>query len=143
MTDELLGVDEAADYLTVSRRTLYRIVKDGDIKPVKMVVGTRFRRKDLDAYLLRQTRGGTEAGPLSYTRFTLYRFYDAEGVLLYVGLTTQGGTRWLTHAKEKSWWLEVATIKVEHLDSLEELVAAELAAIRTEGPRYNVKDVPR
>lgn len=24
MTDELLGVDEAADYLTVSRRTLYR-----------------------------------------------------------------------------------------------------------------------
>jgi excisionase family DNA binding protein len=142
VSDALLDVTQTCEYLGgIGRSTLYRIVKDGRLKPVKMVVGTRFRTQDLDRYLLENTRTGPGVVPLP-RRFTLYRFYDTAGELLYVGITTQGASRWHAHAKDQPWWTEVATIKVEHLSSLEELVPAELQAIRAKNPRYNIKGRP-
>ena len=64
MTPAALGVDDAAKYLGVSRRTLYRISAEcgngPDALPVVHVRGRRvFRTRDLDAYLDRHViRGG-------------------------------------------------------------------------------------
>lgn len=71
-------------------------------------------------------------------RFTLYRFLDCEGALLYVGITATGVSRWAQHAKDKAWWTDVVSVTLEHLESLPELQAAERAAIKTEHPRYNI-----
>lgn len=68
---------------------------------------------------------------------TVYRFFDEAGDLLYVGSTWQPHLRWVGHQR-KSWFLDVATITVEHFADLDEMKRAEWAAIKTERPRHNV-----
>lgn len=38
----------------------------------------------------------------------IYRLYDSDGALLYVGITWNPWVRWRVHKKEKLWWGEVA-----------------------------------
>jgi len=55
-----LKVDEAADYLSVSRATLYRLMASGDLAFVQIHRGHGGRRlavKALDEYLERNTIG--------------------------------------------------------------------------------------
>lgn len=68
----------------------------------------------------------------------LYRFYNRDGRLLYVGITGDIGVRWRAHNKRKPWWTEVATCTVEHFATRADAEAAEITAIRTERPLYNV-----
>jgi predicted GIY-YIG superfamily endonuclease len=67
----------------------------------------------------------------------LYRFFDAGGDLLYVGMTNNPPRRFTEHKTVKSWWFIVATITLEQIDSRTALKCAERAAIRDENPRYN------
>lgn len=71
-------------------------------------------------------------------RNILYRIFDDDGALLYVGATTNPGLRIGTHAQSQPWWDEAAEIKLERFDTLDELIEEEKAAIQIEGPRYNV-----
>lgn len=69
----------------------------------------------------------------------LYRFYDADGVLLYVGISLSAIQRASQHRAEKEWWSSVAHMDVERIDG--DRAAAELAereAIKTERPVHNV-----
>lgn len=49
--NELLDVTQAAEYLTISRATLYREVKRGKIRKAKLGASTRFRKAELERYL--------------------------------------------------------------------------------------------
>lgn len=69
---------------------------------------------------------------------TLYRFYNAAGELLYIGLTTRLPQRFRDHRQSKEWWSQVARIELQHYETHGELVAAEVNAIRQEHPRHNV-----
>jgi predicted GIY-YIG superfamily endonuclease len=71
-------------------------------------------------------------------RTALYRLYDADGHLLYVGVTGDPATRWHGHAHDKGWWPQVALRQVEWKATREEALAAEKEAIYTERPKYNV-----
>lgn len=71
----------------------------------------------------------------------IYRLYDVDSVLLYVGITWNPFNRWTLHARTKSWWLEVASADVRHCRTVREARAQETAAIHTEGPRYNIHQV--
>jgi excisionase family DNA binding protein len=51
LTADLLDVQQAAEYLTVSRATLYREVKRGKLTIVKVRGMTRLRVSELDRYL--------------------------------------------------------------------------------------------
>lgn len=74
----------------------------------------------------------------------VYRFYDTEGALLYVGLTAVGVARWVQHASEQPWWPEVATVTVAHFATVALAADAERRAILAEQPRHNVVHrVPR
>lgn len=48
---ELLDIHETARYLTVSERTVHRLVKDGKLTKQKIRGSTRFRRSEVDRYL--------------------------------------------------------------------------------------------
>lgn len=61
--DELLTLDEAAEYLSVSKPTLYRMLDRGDVKASKVGRQWRFRQSDLDTYLAR--------GPVAFTLSTV------------------------------------------------------------------------
>lgn len=68
----------------------------------------------------------------------LYRLYDREGVLLYIGRTRSIRRRFRTHAAEQPWWPEVASCRTEFLPSYEALCEAERVVkgrwVLTHGP---------
>lgn len=64
--------------------------------------------------------------------------FDADGTLLYVGCTGHLPRRLEQHRGDKPWWVDVATVTVEHYATAELGLAAEAAAIADESPRYNV-----
>jgi len=77
--------------------------------------------------------------PIDFTRRTaLYRFFDIEGQLLYVGVAFNPEERWKDHATFKPWWPLVAEKKVQWFDSRTEALASETQAIRSERPLHNV-----
>ena len=71
-------------------------------------------------------------------RTALYRFYGEDDVLLYVGITNELGQRWSNHARLKPWWPEVVRQEAIWLPTREEAAAAEVTAIKSETPRYNI-----
>lgn len=69
---------------------------------------------------------------------TLYRLFDENGVLPYVGIAGNPGRRLEQHAKTKRWWDEVETVRLKHFPSRAAAVDAEGKAIRAERPRHNI-----
>ena len=68
----------------------------------------------------------------------LYRFYDGEGTLLYVGITKRPPTRFDAHAADKPGWPEVTRIEIEWCESRAEADRRERTAIKSEHPKWNV-----
>lgn len=69
---------------------------------------------------------------------TLYRFFDADGRLLYVGITHRLNERLSAHKRQKPWE-HISKIALEHYESREEAMKAEAHAIKNEGPKWNVQ----
>lgn len=67
----------------------------------------------------------------------LYRHYNAEGVLLYVGISFGALIRNRWHQKHSSWFESVAHITIERYPTQEIAKEAEAAAIIEERPIYN------
>lgn len=84
---------------------------------------------------------GVEPGPHPAQPTTLYRFYDAKGTLLYVGIAGNPGRRFDQHAKGpggKPWWSQVVGSTMEHFPDRATAAAAEVRAIVAESPVHNV-----
>jgi len=74
---------------------------------------------------------------LENRRTALYRFYDADGCLLYVGITHDIEERWAQHAHYKTWWLDAVRHTVDWFGTRTPAHTAEVVAIRDEKPIYN------
>lgn len=76
---------------------------------------------------------------------TLYRFFAANGDLLYVGRTVDARSRWRSHERSKDWFDDVANVTRTKYATAELLADAEVTAIKTERPIHNVvhNDRPR
>jgi excisionase family DNA binding protein len=57
----LFTVEEAQDYLSVSRMTIFRLLKAGDLRRVKIGRVTRIPRASLDAFIEHQETGSYES----------------------------------------------------------------------------------
>jgi predicted GIY-YIG superfamily endonuclease len=68
----------------------------------------------------------------------LYRMFDANEQLLYIGLTNNPKGRFGRHRDTKDWFAQVSRIQLEIFDSRQELVDAERAAIAAEKPLHNI-----
>lgn len=70
----------------------------------------------------------------------LYRFYDSQGTLLYVGISLGAAQRASQHRADKEWWPQVARMDVQHLGNVTrpEAEAIERQAIVDERPKHNV-----
>lgn len=75
-------------------------------------------------------------------RTALYRFFDADGALLYIGITVNVEQRWAEHERSKPWWPQVVEKRVEWFDTRTLALIAELAAIKGERPVHNVAGAP-
>jgi hypothetical protein len=67
----------------------------------------------------------------------LYRHFNDEGALLYVGVSKKGLSRLAQH-QSSPWFHEIAVVTLEHFNSYDAALAAEHAAIERENPPYNV-----
>ena len=71
-------------------------------------------------------------------RTALYWLYDAQNVLLYIGITWQIlPDRMKGHAGEQYWWQEVNHATAIWYETRDEAERAETRAIKAERPKYN------
>lgn len=68
----------------------------------------------------------------------VYRFFDADDQLLYVGITHSLGTRFVAHERSSAWWPLQRSVKVVWRDTRTAALEEERAAIRDEKPLCNV-----
>jgi hypothetical protein len=73
---------------------------------------------------------------------TLYRFFDVAGNLLYVGITNTWYQRFHEHEKKSGWFADVSYVTFEGHETRESVRAAEIQAIKTENPCFNLADNP-
>lgn len=86
--------------------------------------------------LLREVGRASGAGRKS-KRTALYRHFDAEGVLIYVGITDSMPKRTDQHRRNSAWFQFVADTTTEMFDTRTAASNAEREAIKTEGPVFN------
>jgi hypothetical protein len=67
----------------------------------------------------------------------LYRHFDKDGDLLYVGISLSAVDRSKQHRNGSDWWPEVASITVENFASRSAAERAERKAIANERPIHN------
>ncbi|MFE9738848.1 DUF6907 domain-containing protein [Streptomyces sp. NPDC006477] len=75
----------------------------------------------------------------------LYRLYDADDRLLYIGITKNLEQRWTGHRyspTSSKWWPDVVRKAIEWHPTHEAADAAETAAIEAEDPLYNRAKLP-
>jgi predicted GIY-YIG superfamily endonuclease len=73
---------------------------------------------------------------------TLYRFFDTEGRLLYVGISKFFEARLKQHYRNASWFFDSASVTLEHFETREQVEQAEAVAIKTENPVHNKAGKP-
>jgi hypothetical protein len=74
----------------------------------------------------------------------LYRLYDAQGTLLYVGITRRAiRLRMYGHKSRSCWWPEVAGRFLVRYEDRRSAWDAETRAIAGERPQHNVSKTPR
>lgn len=69
---------------------------------------------------------------------TVYRFYSADGALLYIGKTISPRSRLKSHRHGKDWFGDVSRITIEKHATETDALEAERAAIVAERPVHNV-----
>ena len=70
--------------------------------------------------------------------YTLYRAYDSDGILLYIGQSISALTRTGHHAKYASWFRYCYSLTFQRYADKEVLAIAEKTAIEKEKPVFNV-----
>lgn len=68
----------------------------------------------------------------------LYRYYDKDGNLLYVGISISAIVRMSQHRTQSSWFPLAKWSTFENFTSREEVLKAEVQAIINENPIYNI-----
>lgn len=69
----------------------------------------------------------------------LYRHFDGNGNLLYVGVSVSALLRTKAHSLVSAWFGDVRSITVEHFPTMRDALRAEKMAIRRERPKFNKK----
>lgn len=73
----------------------------------------------------------------------LYRFYDSNDRLLYVGITYDLERRWKSHKRNQLWWLDVARKEHVWFPNRAQAEKAEERALRLEKPVWDRSRLPR
>lgn len=69
----------------------------------------------------------------------LYRHFDKDGKLLYVGISKHAISRLSQHEREKHWSNNICSVTIEYFETRKTALQAEERAIRIENPIYNIQ----
>ena len=107
----------------------HRAVAEAEIDWYKVVIEALLNGRELPARPEKSARA---------TAWLVYRHFDADGVLLYVGTSTDWLRRTEEHRREAPWFAEVANITIQRFPTAEEMTSAEKEAVAEEKPLYNL-----
>jgi predicted GIY-YIG superfamily endonuclease len=68
----------------------------------------------------------------------LYKLYDQNNKLLYIGITTDYKVRFKNHANNQSWWNKVSRHWIKKYPSRTSALRAEKRIIARQKPKYNI-----
>jgi predicted GIY-YIG superfamily endonuclease len=71
-------------------------------------------------------------------RCGLYRFYDADRALLYVGISRNLADRWNWHRCKTDWYSRARYVALSFYPDRHDAFRAEASAIRAQNPLFNV-----
>jgi hypothetical protein len=71
--------------------------------------------------------------------YFLYRHYDDQGNLLYVGMSLNAINRLSQHKAASHWYCDIARVDIERHESKGAVLLAENEAILNENPMHNLK----
>src|SRR5262252_1137510 len=120
--------------------SMFKIASRNSQRRVSRVRGFR---SDVDRKLHRkvQRKNAICAATLALQQYeeektpaTLYRHFDVDGHLLYVGVSADASSRSRQHEHGAKWHREIATISLEHFPSRVTALEAERLAIKHEKP---------
>lgn len=69
----------------------------------------------------------------------LYRHFDAEGRLLYVGISLHPIARTKQHTAVSKWAEQIANVTIEYFPTRKEAMEAEVRAVQGENPAHNIR----
>lgn len=72
----------------------------------------------------------------------VYRIYDTEGVLLYIGCTNSPVSRISGHRHSQTWGDQIAHVRYTVFPNRRKALDVERAAIWYENPLHNIRRVP-
>lgn len=73
---------------------------------------------------------------------TVYRYFDVDDLLIYVGVTDRGVKRLHEHADSKPWWHLAVRCTMEHFPDRDAALAHEKELIETLRPPFNEQHNP-
>ncbi len=116
--------------VAVAAHLLWLVAEAGRAEPEPEPVTEPAQGEPLYEPVLTERPEGAEAA--------VYRLYDAEGSLLYVGCTVDPWTRLRAHRRRQPWWDEVVSAELIWFPSVDLAADVEQQAIGTERPVYNI-----
>lgn len=75
--------------------------------------------------------------------YVIYRHFNKDGELLYVGCTGNVFSRTQQHLSGKNWYMEIFNITIEHFSNRKEALKAESIYQKTENPKYCLATLSR
>lgn len=73
----------------------------------------------------------------------VYRLYDANDRLLYVGMGRNPMGRWSSHADQHAWWPSVVRFEVTWYPNRREAAAEERRALKEDDTVHNIHGTPK
>ena len=125
---------EVAELTTLSEATIEEEVRQGRFPAPRMLEEKAlWHVEDLLHWARTRPVVGTEERETE-----LYRHFDAEGRLLYVGVSLSTTVRLMGHKERSEWANRIATITIERFPTRSAALQAERAAIKAEKPLHNI-----
>lgn len=75
-------------------------------------------------------------------RTAVYRLYDADQTLLYVGISRHPELRWVQHAGTQPWWDQVRSVGLAWCTTRDDALLVEKQAMVEERPLHNFVNSP-
>ncbi len=117
---ELMTIEEVADYLRVTEKAVYRLLKRGHIPATKVGRQWRFEKNSIDEWL-RQHSVGTKAAILVVDDEEIVQalFKETLGELGHTVITAETGSEGLELVKQRDFNLAFLDLKMAGMDGAE------------------------
>jgi predicted GIY-YIG superfamily endonuclease len=73
------------------------------------------------------------------SKTALYRHFNKENELLYVGISLNALNRLGQHKEHAHWFSDITDVRIEHFETRELALKAERDAVVKENPKHNIK----